>query len=70
MIDAKKELEKLGKKEEQLLDIIQKTKQAMEVPDYNVKVPLDVQKSNEEKLLNNEGELQRVSDAIAALRAM
>nr|XP_003700613.1 PREDICTED: valine--tRNA ligase isoform X1 [Megachile rotundata] len=70
LIDPKKELEKLCKKEEQLLDIINKTKQAMEVPDYNIKVPLDVQNSNKEKLLNSEGELQRITDAIAALRAM
>ncbi|XP_076244196.1 valyl-tRNA synthetase [Calliopsis andreniformis] len=70
LIDPKKELEKLGKKEEQLIEMIQNTKKAMEVPDYNTKVPLDVQTSNKEKLINNEGELQRISDAIAALRAM
>lgn len=70
LIDPKKELEKLGKKEEQLADIIRKTKLAMEVPDYNVKVPLDVQNSNKEKLINSEGELQRVTDALLALRTM
>lgn len=70
LIDPKKELEKLCKKKEQLLDIIHKTKQAMEVPDYNVKVPLDVQNSNKEKLINCEGELQRITDAIVALRTM
>ncbi|XP_043529235.1 valine--tRNA ligase isoform X1 [Frieseomelitta varia] len=70
LIDPKKELEKLSKKEEQLIDIIHKTKQAMEVPEYNVKVPLDIQNSNKEKLRNNEGELQRVIDALSVLRAM
>ena len=70
LIDPKKELEKLNKKEEQLIDIIHKTKQAMEVPEYNVKVPLDIQNSNKEKLRNNEGELQRVIDALSVLRAM
>ncbi|OAD54863.1 Valine--tRNA ligase [Eufriesea mexicana] len=70
LIDPKKELEKLSKKEEQLKDNIHKTKQAMEVPDYNVKVPLDVQNSNKEKLTNNERELQQITDALSALRAM
>lgn len=42
----------------------------MEVPEYNVKVPLDIQNSNKEKLRNNEGELQRVIDALSVLRAM
>ncbi|KZC14461.1 PREDICTED: valine--tRNA ligase [Dufourea novaeangliae] len=70
LIDPKKELEKLSKKEEQLADIVQKTKQAMEASDYNVKVPLDVQNSNKEKLTNSERELQRIIDAIAALRTM
>ncbi|XP_034193074.1 valyl-tRNA synthetase [Osmia lignaria lignaria] len=70
LIDPKKELEKLCKKKEQLLDIIHKTKQAMEVPDYNVKVPLDVQNSNKEKLINSEGELKRITDAIVALQTM
>lgn len=42
----------------------------MEVPDYNVKVPFDVQNNNKEKLKNNEGELRRITDALSALRAM
>ncbi|XP_053998029.1 valine--tRNA ligase [Hylaeus anthracinus] len=70
LIDPKKELEKLCKKKEQLVDVIQKINQAIEVPDYNVKVPLDVQNNNKEKLLNSEGELQRIADAITALRTM
>ncbi|XP_017879965.1 valine--tRNA ligase [Ceratina calcarata] len=70
LIDPKRELEKLSKKEEQLIDIIRKTKQAMEVPDYDTKVPLDVQNSNKEKLANSEGELQRIVEALSALRTM
>ncbi|CAL7941716.1 unnamed protein product [Xylocopa violacea] len=70
LIDTKKELEKLSKREMQLIDIIQNTKQAMEVPHYDTKVPLDVQNSNKEKLINSEGELQRITDALSALRAM
>ena len=70
LVDPEKELQKLCKKEEQLMEVVQKTKQAMEVPNYDVKVPLDVQDSNKEKLVNSEGELQRIADAIAALRSM
>ncbi|CAK9815121.1 Valine--tRNA ligase [Anthophora plagiata] len=70
LIDPKKEIEKLSKKQEQLVDTIRKTKQAMEVPDYDVKVPLDVQNSNKEKLINSEGELQRIVDALSALQVM
>ncbi|TGZ52897.1 Uncharacterized protein DBV15_11843 [Temnothorax longispinosus] len=70
LIDPKKELEKLQKKEGQLVEIIQKLKQDLAVPDYDVKVPLDVQKNNKEKLANNEGELQRIIDAAMALQTM
>jgi len=70
LIDSKKELEKLQKKKSQLIEIIQKLKQDLAVPDYNVKVPLDVQKNNEEKLINNEDELQRIIDAIMILQTM
>ncbi|KAG7207193.1 hypothetical protein KM043_008878 [Ampulex compressa] len=70
LIDPKKELEKLTKKEEQLMDVIKKTKMAISIPDYSIKVPLDVQKSNKEKLDNSEGELQHIVDAMIALRAM
>lgn len=67
LIDPKKELEKLKKKEVQLTEIIQNIKQAMSITDYCIKVPLDVQKSNEEKMTNSEGELQRIVDAITAV---
>ncbi|XP_035731135.1 valine--tRNA ligase-like [Vespa mandarinia] len=67
LIDPKKELEKLKKKEVQLTEIIQNIKQAMSITDYYTKVPLDVQKSNEEKMTNSEGELQRIVDAITAV---
>ncbi|XP_043672900.1 valine--tRNA ligase isoform X1 [Vespula pensylvanica] len=67
LIDPKKELEKLKKKEVQLTEIVQNIKQAMSVTDYHIKVPLDVQKSNEEKMSNSEGELQRIVDAITAV---
>lgn len=70
MIDPKKELEKLKKKEGQLIEIIQKLKQDLSASDYDVKVPLDVQRNNKEKLANNEGELQRIIDAVMVLQTM
>ncbi|XP_020300510.1 valine--tRNA ligase isoform X2 [Pseudomyrmex gracilis] len=69
-IDSKKELEKLQKKERQLIETIQKLKQDLAVPDYDIKVPLDVQRNNTEKLANSEGELQRINDAVMLLRTM
>ncbi|XP_011864284.1 PREDICTED: valine--tRNA ligase [Vollenhovia emeryi] len=70
LIDPRKELEKLQKKEKQLIEMIQKLKQDLATPDYEVKVPLDVQKCNEEKLTSNEGELQRIIDAVMVLQTM
>lgn len=70
LIDPKKELEKLQKKEGQLNEIIQKLKQDLAMPDYILKVPIDVQKNNKEKLTNTEGELQRIIDALVVLRTM
>lgn len=65
-----KELEKLGKKEEQLSATIQKLKQSMAASDYSTKVPAEVQTSNTEKLFNTEGELESLTQAISALRLM
>ena len=70
LIEPKKELEKLRKKKEQLIEVIQKLKQDLAVPNYEEKVPLDVQKNNKEKLINSEGELQRIIDAVIVLQAM
>ncbi|XP_066593699.1 valine--tRNA ligase-like isoform X2 [Prorops nasuta] len=70
LIDPRKELERIAKKEEQLNDIIQKIKQNMLVPDYKIKVPIDIQNSNKEKLINSEAELQQIVDAMQALRTM
>lgn len=70
MIDAKIELEKLRKKKEQLDEIVQKLNQELSMPDYDVKVPLSVQESNQEKLSRSQGELIRIIDAMAILQAM
>ncbi|XP_012272287.1 valine--tRNA ligase [Orussus abietinus] len=70
LIDPEKELEKLGKKEIQLKSTINKLKQDMSIADYDIKVPVDVQTSNTEKLLSATGELQRLIEAMEALRTM
>ncbi|GAB1864380.1 Valine--tRNA ligase [Camponotus japonicus] len=70
LIDPKKELEKLKKKEGQLIEVIQKLKQDLAIPNYDTKVPLDIQKNNKEKLTNSEGELQRIIDALIVLQTM
>ncbi|XP_070163843.1 valine--tRNA ligase isoform X2 [Polyergus mexicanus] len=70
LIDPKKELEKLKKKKEQLIELIQKLKQDLAVPNYDTKVPLDIQKNNKEKLTNSEGELQQIIDAVIVLQTM
>jgi len=70
LIDPKKELEKLQKKEGQLIESIQTLKQDLTVLDYDVKVPLDIQKNNKEKLANYKAELQRIIDAIIILQTM
>jgi len=53
-----------------LIEVVQKLKQDLAIPDYDVKVPLDIQKNNKEKLANSEGELQRIIDAVAILRTI
>ncbi|XP_058803896.1 valine--tRNA ligase isoform X3 [Phymastichus coffea] len=70
IIDPVKELEKLKKKEDQLKGTIQKLKQAMSSTDYSVKVPAEVQEMDKEKVLSNEGEMQRLVEAMEALRTL
>lgn len=70
LIDAKKELEKLCKKKEQLDETLEKLKQESSMPDYDIKVPLSVRESNTEKLSRSEGELIRIVDAMEILQAI
>ncbi|XP_033219873.1 valine--tRNA ligase isoform X2 [Belonocnema kinseyi] len=70
LIDPQKELERLKKKEEQLAEVVQKLKQSMSAADYNTKVPEEVQKTNQDKLLNNEGELEQLTEAMETLLKM
>lgn len=67
MINPQKELEKLKKKEEQLTSTINKLKQVISNADYNMKVPINVQANDKEKLLNSEGELEKLNEAMEAL---
>lgn len=70
LIDPQIESAKLGKKKELLTSTILKLKQAISANDYTTKVPVDVQKANSEKLENSEGELERLAEAMEALRLM
>lgn len=58
------------KKKESLDSIVQKLKKAMASADYEVKVPVDVRTANSEKLINSEGELDRLGEAMEALKLM
>lgn len=60
-------MEKLRKKEEQLSLTINKLKQVISNADYSVKVPVDVQAIDKEKLQNSEGELEKLNEAMQAL---
>lgn len=53
-----------------MIEVIQKLKQDLAMPNYDTKVPLDIQKNNKEKLTNSEGELQRIIDAVIVLQTM
>lgn len=70
LIDPVKELSKLDKKHELLKQSITKLEQAMAAPDYEVKLPEEVREANSEKLIQNKGELERLIDAMTALKTM
>ncbi|XP_039287270.1 valine--tRNA ligase [Nilaparvata lugens] len=70
LIDAEKELTRLQKKKEGLEGVKSKLEQNMSMADYDKKVPVDVQEANSEKLRQYNGEMQRVIDAIAALKTL
>ncbi|KAM3957167.1 LOW QUALITY PROTEIN: valyl-tRNA synthetase [Aphomia sociella] len=70
LIDPQKEMTKLEKKKETLSQTINKLQQAIAAEDYAVKVPVEVQKSNTEKLAQSQGEIQRLEKAIETLKLM
>ena len=70
LIDPVIEAAKLGKKKDNLVGVIDKLKQSMAARDYSTKVPVEVQAIHKEKLENSEGELERLIEAMDALRVL
>lgn len=70
MIDITKEVEKLKKKSDLLIQTIDKLQKAMNVVDYEIKVPEDVKIGNMEKLQQSQNELDRLTEAIGVLKIM
>ncbi|XP_050684326.1 valine--tRNA ligase isoform X2 [Leptidea sinapis] len=70
LIDIDKEISKLEKKKDLLEQTLKKLKQAVSVEDYINKVPLDVQKSNSDKMMQTVGEVERLEAALQTLKLM
>ena len=67
LIDPTKEVEKLNKKKSALQQTVDKLKKAMEVKDYDSKVPEDVRTANKEKLDTSSLEIEKLCEAIKTL---
>lgn len=67
LIDPVKEVEKLTKKKAALHQAVEKLKKAMEIKDYESKVPEDVRKANKEKLETSSLEIERLTEAVKTL---
>ena len=67
LIDPTKEVEKLNKKKSALQQTVDKLKKAMEVKDYDNKVPEDVRTANKEKLDTSSLEIEKLCEAIKTL---
>lgn len=70
LIDADKELAKLQKKRDQLVQTVAKLNASMAAADYGVKVPAEVQQANAEKLEQSRGEMERIAGAMETLALM
>lgn len=70
LIDAEKELVKLQKKRDQLVQTVAKLSAAMAAADYGVKVPADVQSANVDKLAASQSEIDRIIGAMETLKLM
>lgn len=70
LIDPAKEIQKIEKKIEFLINTKTKLDQAMAIPEYTTKVPEDVQKTNTDKLTQTITELERLQVAMQALQLM
>ena len=67
LIDPAKEVEKLTKKKAAMQLAVEKLKKAMEIKDYESKVPEDVRKANKEKLETSSLEIERLTEAVKTL---
>ncbi|KAF6202108.1 hypothetical protein GE061_004506 [Apolygus lucorum] len=67
MIDPLKEIQKLEKKKEFLVQSINKLETAMSSKDYEAKVPEEVRIVNQDKLVQNKGELDKLAEALEVL---
>uniref|UniRef100_A0A0A9XL90 Valine--tRNA ligase n=2 Tax=Lygus hesperus TaxID=30085 RepID=A0A0A9XL90_LYGHE len=67
MIDPLKEIQKLEKKKEFLVQSISKLETAMSSKDYEAKVPEEIRFVNQEKLVQNKGELDKLAEALEVL---
>jgi valyl-tRNA synthetase len=70
LIEPEKEIVKLQKKQDLLTGSVAKLKKSMAAPDYESKVPVDVQTANKEKMEQSEAEVERIIAAMATLRTM
>ncbi|CAH2980649.1 unnamed protein product [Chilo suppressalis] len=70
LIDPQKEITKLEKKKETLTQTVTKLQQSMAAEDYSTKVPVEVQKSNTEKLAQAQGEIERLQAAMETIKLM
>lgn len=70
LIQVDKELQKLEKQKNQLIQTIDKLNQAMNSNDYATKVPVDIQQSNKDKLSATEAEMTRITSAMESLKLM
>jgi len=67
LIDPSKEIEKLNKKKTLLQQTVEKLKKAMEVKDYESKVPEDVRTANKDKLETSTLEIEKLCEAVKTL---
>jgi len=70
LVEADKEIAKLQKKSDQLVQTVGKLTQAIQAADYATKVPAEVQEANETKLCESRAEIERIAAAIETLKLM
>ncbi|XP_072015193.1 valine--tRNA ligase-like [Amphiura filiformis] len=64
LVDTSKEIEKLEKRISSLTSQQTRLQETMDKPDYESKVPENVKKTNSEKMLQTQNELEKITDAI------